>query len=858
MQIRTRKPLDKLLQLFEPWNEVRRENDSPYSTILARLQALEPSLLRHRGERLEAALREMGVTFGGREDLPLSERFWSCDLLPHLFAETEWNRIQAGFTQRLRAFEAFLHDIYLGEQTILRERRIPVQPVLGSPFFHKSCRGLPPASGRYLHFSSLCLTRLPDGVLAVKRQYFSRAGGLAYLLQNRRVMARIMPELFYDHAVEPVAEAPLDLLEMLQRTAPSEEGFVVMLTAGKASPVYSGHTFLARRMGIPVVQGNDLVVLHDRVYLKTIDGLKPVAVIFNRIHEGDLDPLAFQPDSRLGVPGLVHCLRQKTVSVVNGPGVQLADDPALLAFSNIIIRHYLGEAPRLPTLPTFWCGDADQREEVLDRLEEMRISPLSGAPLAGWSGRLPYNAADLTRIRKLLTRQPSLYVAQPLQEGELTLSVVNGRFEHRLQDHLIYALAHEDEVEVLPGALTRLSGPHSAATDHETGSGSKDTWVLSSETEPSPKSHLHRWHRDGSPLTRVVTSRVAEAFYWMGRYLERTYTMAYMVQTVETLETEELNRAERQLYRPVWNAILPPIEGTGRATQRNLNSTVGRYRLLHHPDDSGSIAFCVDMAMTNARSIQDNLSPEAWAVIYELHEGFRRTRYRDRAEPHVLARATRRLSDLAVRLVPQFFGMAETTILEDDGWRFCELGKWIERAGASANASVSISRPLTEQLNRPPGLDHATEIELSAFLRLLGTRDAYRRVFQSRAEPERVLEILWQHPCAPRSVTRCLNACRRLLEEFDLAHISSLERTLREVEALNHRLARINWRHHSVQSLPGRKIGAPRHEGLKGVLEDLMEACWRLHHIITDSFLTHQALIPRPSQLAFEPLRHEV
>jgi uncharacterized alpha-E superfamily protein len=260
---------------------------------------------------------------------------------------------------------------------------------------------------------------------------------------------------------------------------------------------------------------------------------------------------------------------------------------------------------------------------------------------------------------------------------------------------------------------------------------------------------------DADLPAREVTSRVADAFYWMGRYLERAHHQAYLIQVVETLETEELNSAERKLYRPMWNRLLPPLEKSAGTSRLSMTTRLDRYKLTVLPD-TGSVISTFLRAFANAESIQECLSPEAWAPLSSLRALFERARYREKIGEDDFVRTTRRVSETVTRRIPQFFAIAGNTMLADDGWRFCEMGEMIERAIITANSVLSVSDALTREAR-------ATEIELSAFLRLLGTRDAYRRVFQMRAEPIPVLELLWQHSQAPRSVLRCLQRCLHLL-----------------------------------------------------------------------------------------------
>jgi uncharacterized circularly permuted ATP-grasp superfamily protein len=299
----------------------------PYRELLARLERFSSADVKELEDRLDATLRELGIAFERRE--PGQRNTWFSDLLPHVFVNSEWELIRRGFQQRIRAFEALLADVY-GPREILRGGGLPTPLILGSPQFQRSAVGLRPPGESYLHLSGLCLCRDTDGRLVVKNHYFSHASGLSYMIHNRRLLARVVPDLFEGHAVDSIAGVPTEILVNLRSLSERPEPLIVLLTPGITSAVYSEHSFLARRMGIQLVHGGDLVVLDDAVFLKTVAGLERVDVIYSRVADHWVDPLVFKGDANFGVPGLVHCIRKGTVAFINGIGAQLADDRSLL------------------------------------------------------------------------------------------------------------------------------------------------------------------------------------------------------------------------------------------------------------------------------------------------------------------------------------------------------------------------------------------------------------------------------------------------------------------------------------------------------------------------------------------------
>jgi len=789
-------------------------------------------------------MREMGVTFDVAHDRPWGPRPWFCDLLPQIFTEEEWSLLAAGIDQRLRAFECFLADVY-GKREILHEGKIPVQPVLGSPYYQRVATGLPRANNAFLHLSGLGVVRLPDGGFAVKHHYLSNASGISYMMQNRRALARVLPQAFVDYPVRSIADVPTAMLEMLRGVSEDRDPTVVLLSGGPGSPVYSEHSFLGRRMGIPVVQGGDLLVLNDRVYLKTVSGLEKVDVIYARISDQFLDPLALRRDSLLGVPGIVHCIRKGTVQLINSVGSQLADDRALLCFSSVIVRYYLAEHPILPTLDTYWLGDLDQREMVLERVNEFTIRPLYGEKLLAQTGNGDASEESGNDLIREVLANPGQYVAQPRDVDARTTCFEDGKPTARVQDHILFAQRSDaGGFRVFPGALTRVSTASTPHTANELGGGSKDTWVTGPGAEDAGYASPRRSMESVVP-SHHVTSRVAEAFYWVGRYLERASSLAGMVSVVESLEMEELNATERMLYRPVWNRLLPPLETPGKGSRRSISTPLGRYRLALDPDEPDSVVAAVQRAAHNCESILECLSLDAWSVVDKLRSGLKRVGYRSDLPESQCARLTRRICEFVTQMVPQFFGVAQSTMVVDGGWRFCEIGRMVERAAITANAACSMMRSIPRIPPKRPSGEHAREIELSAFLRLLNTRDAYRRVYQMRTEPAPVLHLLWSNPSVPRSVRRCIDVCAHLLAESQPDSSLAMQRTAEFLRLLRDRIGSIHWEQYfDSESNPD----PLRHEEMLSTLSSLLSELLEVHHLIADGFLNHQVHMRPPEQ----------
>jgi uncharacterized alpha-E superfamily protein len=489
-------------------------------------------------------------------------------------------------------------------------------------------------------------------------------------------------------------------------------------------------------------------------------------------------------------------------------------------------------------------GDIDQRELVLDDPEAFTILPAYGDD----EQRPPTLPSKVEKLRELVRSDPGSWVAQPVGEGATTLAFRRSRIVEGQEDHSVFALRSGKGFDVFPGALTRVQLQKQGKRDAAVHWITKDSWVLGSG-ESAAFWHLRsRRFSDENVPAHQVTSRVAERFYWLGRYLERAYHLSYLIQVVESLETEELNAAERKLYRPMWNRLLPPLESKNGSSRRSILNRYERYRMLLFPE-AGSVLRILSRAMDNAESIQECLSPEAWAVLSNLTAAFNRVRFRKAFSGDECLRVTRRLSDLATSLIPQFFATAERTMLSDDGWRFCEIGEMLERAIITANAVLAIHKAFPRNFDPAAPESQTTELELSAFLRLLGTRDAYRRVFQMRAEPIPVLELIWQNTEAPRSITACLGKCAERLKAASSGESAATARALNAVEELLHVIARVDWSAF-IDAEPGseyeEKVFAEHHgeatdrQDPKPLLSRLLGNTLEIHTLISDAFLSHQ------------------
>ncbi|MDH5486100.1 MAG: circularly permuted type 2 ATP-grasp protein [Gammaproteobacteria bacterium] len=445
------------------------------------LRSLNDAEIEERKQASEAAIRVMGVTFrvyseeGGSID-----RAWPFDIIPRIIAASEWRRIEAGLKQRVHALNLFIDDLY-HDQRVVRDGVFPNEILASSKNFRPQCVGINPSRGVWAHICGSDLVRDKDGTVYVLEDNLRVPSGVSYMLENRLVQKRIFPELFEQYSIEPVDDYPSQLYDMLCSIAPrpSEKPEVVVLTPGIYNSAYFEHSYLAQQMGAELVEGRDLVVGDDDiVYMRTIGGLTRVDVIYRRVDDLFLDPEAFNPDSTLGVRGLLRAWKKGNVALANAPGAGVADDKVVYALVPKMIKYYLGEEAILPNVPTYLCMDDKEREYVLANLDKLVVKPANES--GGYGMLIGPHATQKERDEfvRLIRRDPRNYIAQPLVTLSTTPTLVGTRAEPRHIDLRPFILSGES-VYVTNGGLTRVAlRKGSTVVNSSQGGGSKDTWIV--------------------------------------------------------------------------------------------------------------------------------------------------------------------------------------------------------------------------------------------------------------------------------------------------------------------------------------------------------------------------------------------
>ena len=465
-------------ELFEPGGMVRPEAEP----LVKLINSLDPGDLRRRQQAAERALLYSGITFNVYGDELGSEKIFPFDIVPRVVKHAEWERIDRGLRQRIKALNSFLADLY-GDQRIIKEGVVPEHVIFSATSFRKECIGLKPPRGIWCHITGTDLVRDGDGTLYVLEDNLRCPSGVSYVLENRRILKQTFPEVFNVSRVRPVNDYPSRLLDLLQYVAPPgvPQPRAVVLTPGPYNSAYFEHSFLAQQMGVQLVEGRDLVVVGGYVCMRTTAGFERVDVIYRRIDDDFLDPKTFRADSALGVSGLMDVYRAGRVALVNAPGTGVADDKVIYAYVPEIIRFYLGEEAILPNVPTYLCWNDKDLGYVLEHLDQLVIKAANESGgygmLVGPHATREQRAEFAGRIRA----NPRNYIAQPTLALSCVPVIVDGSFEGRHVDLRPYIL-YGEEIYVVPGGLTRVAlTKGSLVVNSSQGGGSKDTWVMADE-----------------------------------------------------------------------------------------------------------------------------------------------------------------------------------------------------------------------------------------------------------------------------------------------------------------------------------------------------------------------------------------
>jgi len=757
---------------FSEW----RDSDTPDGEPSARWQDFLRSLgpagwadLATRQLRVQQRVRDDGASYNVYAEQ--GARPWPIELLPLILDPDEWAVIEHGVLQRARVLEATLHDLY-GPQSLLRDALLPASLVYAHPQFLRAMHGLKPVGGTYLHVVAFDLARAPGGGFSVLAQRVQAPSGLGYLLENRLIIAPQLHDPFSDLRVQRLAASFRSLLDGLLRASPAgERSRIVLLTPGPHNETYFEQIFLARYLGVSLVEGSDLTVRGNRLYLKTLHGLERVHVVLRRVDDEFLDPLELRADSTLGVPGLLQAMRAGEVVMANAPGVGFLESPGLTAFWPGVADRLLGEDLLLPASTSWWCGEAAvwarQRSKLADYVVAPTFPSAGPDPAFGPLVADALKPAEREALARRIDRQPADFTLQAHVRPSETPVWVDGHLQPRAAVTRVFALADgSGGWRVLPGGLTRVAGRGEGAHDPwlsmQRGSGSADTWVIArgevdaSSMLPRPLTvaELEGWHR-------TVSSRSAENLFWLGRYTERAENSVRLARlTLEALPeaSEPVKRLLDDLAR--WHSLVGPQVPTPLQSSRLFERALVHGLGVAGPVKGGGagVAHNLRALRSCAQTLRERLSPEHWKLIQQVAEHF---------EQHVADALSGAAGQMAVPDVMGVLARAATHLAaitgaqvdrmtRDDGWRLLSVGRQIERLDMLSHALAL-------------GFRHRVHEADDGFALLLGLFDSvitYRAQFQARREVLPMLHLLVHDTDNPRSLAWVARTMRDRLRKL--------------------------------------------------------------------------------------------
>jgi uncharacterized circularly permuted ATP-grasp superfamily protein/uncharacterized alpha-E superfamily protein len=808
--------------------------------FFAHSEASTAAELDARAASLQRQIRDNGVTYNVYADAEGPQRPWSLDLFPMMVDAASWRHIEAGVQQRMRLLEAVMADVY-GPQNFLKQGLLPGALVQGHPGYLRAMAGVQPAGARFLHVVALDLARGPEGNWWVIGQRCQAPSGLGYLLENRLAVSRQFPQAFQSLKVQRLAATYRALMNSLRSHSPAGvDAHIALLTPGPYNETYFEHAYLARYLGLSLVEGSDLVVRDQHLFLKTLRGLVPVHGLLKRVDDQYLDPLELRADSTLGVPGLLQAVRAGNVLVANAPGSAFLESPALLGFLPALAREVLGEELSLPALHTWWCGERSAMDAALPNLHEHTIKPTyPGSGLhASFNTVLGYQLSDkeLDTWAGRIVRHSDEHTVQaylPLSQMP-TWSQSGGRGGHMLaRSGLLRVFAVSDGTapdgaqrwSVLPGGLARVAGTSTDIASMQRGGSSADVWALTDgEVDGSTLQFGKITPALLAQRKRMVTSRAAENLFWLGRYTERAENTARLASLIlDCLRGEEQGSGPLLQWvsqMAVRNALVlpttPSAQQARRVFERSLISS------LASTDGATSVGYNVRALKMSAATVRERLSQEHWHTILRAEEAlFTEGASLSARADYSSAQAIRVLSDLTDQLAA-ITGAQTDRMMRDDGWRLLSIGRHIERLHFLTDAlACSFDCGAVD-----------TNGGFEALLTLFDSTIAFHAQYQQSRDLVALVDLLVLDRDSPRSLAWVAVTLRGRIAKLALSPAG-------ELTALSHKVPDPDsWNLVDLCDSPDGEASVP---ALRALLDSLRDAAYLVSGEISSTYFTHSA-----------------
>ncbi|WP_425399616.1 circularly permuted type 2 ATP-grasp protein [Aeoliella sp.] len=723
------------------------------------LNTMGGSEFSRRWEHSQHLIYENGVSYSAYGDPEDNARPWDLDALPMLIDEAEWKHVSAGLAQRAQVLQLALADL-LGPQRLIKDGVLPADLLFGHPGFRLPVHGQTPPGGSFLPFYAADLGRSPDGRWWVLADRTEAPSGMGFALENRVVISRMLPDIFRNLNVHRLAPFFIQFKEKVQELAPhgQENPRIAIYTRGPKHENYFEDAYLARYLGYNLVEGDDLAIRENRVWLKTLDGLLPIHVLVRRPNSEACDPLEFSDDSTLGVAGLLNSSRDAEVSVVNPMGSGLVESPAFMAFLPRLCKFFLNQDPILPGVATWWCGEAQSLERVLSNTQQLVVSTAYRSRGTGYDKDKELNSMEPDKLVELIRANPSSYVAQE----RLKLSTVPTWEQGAAGTaHLVlrsFAVAAGDSYSVLPGGLARTSDAASPSPLAIPASkGSKDAWVLSAE--PVEHVTLLSTTEEAVELRRTATdlpSRVADNIFWLGRQIERADASARQLRTFVLRLTSEMASGPSAIPTGLLRALASQGQIEPDFALDDIRPQMPKLEqalpsLVFDRTQVGSIRSVLDNMFRTASLVRDRISTDSWRVLVRIDQTFRMPQDGMLDLTDLLSMLNRLVVQLAA-----IEGMCVESMTRSHVFRFLELGRRMERALQSVGLlqSCLIDSPLP-----------SSEV-LEALLEIADSVMTYRSRYRASLQLPAVVDLLLTDESNPRSIAYQLGTLERVSQQL--------------------------------------------------------------------------------------------
>jgi uncharacterized circularly permuted ATP-grasp superfamily protein/uncharacterized alpha-E superfamily protein len=714
--------------------------------------------LIERQTKASRILRDDGATYNIYND-DRTDRTWPLDLVPWIIDSSEWLAIEAGLQERAELFNLILSDLY-GPREIIARGLLPPEVIFSHKGFLRPCQGLFLPGEHQLIIHSTDLIRRSDGSMCLLADRTQAPSGAGYALENRTVMTRVLPSMFRDSHVHRLASFFRHLRQRLMALAPHVTSpRIVVLTPGAHNETYFEHSYLANYMGLSLVQSSDLVMRNGYIWMKSLDGLSRVDVILRRIDDYFCDQVELKGDSQLGIPGLLEAVRNGNVAIANPLGSGILENPALLRYLPEISAHFLGREPRLKSVSTWWCGDANDMIDVEAKFDDLIIKPIFRGPGAHSVEVSSLGKDKRATLLNAIRLNPHLFVAQEKIMPSHIPVLKNGNLKPCPVILRTFSVASEGAYRVMPGGLTRV-GQEARTTliSNQGGALSKDTWVLASE--PEKQTSLWTQERLQQPVgqeSSALPSRVVENLFWMGRYAERAENGLRLMRTVflQTNGAIAIPRTVRDiLLKGVTQltATAPGFIGDPKLLDKFEPELLS---VITDSNRVGSISHCIYAMLNSAEESKELLSADTHRVINDIRDQLEAL---DENLRHSLVSAPEEVLDPLVSSLLSLSGIVQESMIRGMGWRFIDMGRRLERA----MQTVSLCRAIL--------IDQLGELEESVALEsLLMTIEAlisYRRRYRASLDVRDVLELILVDTTNPRSLLYQLEQLEMHLAEL--------------------------------------------------------------------------------------------